>query len=87
MNLIPTKQLNLAIPLPLYTKLVFSLTSELEGRVPHGEFSRFFSELLRSHFEDTRLDLAHWLPAGIPTNAYIVRGDFISIQTLKERLK
>lgn len=71
-NVIPSQQLNVALPLPLYTQLSAHLYSELEGRVPHGAYSRFLIELLRGHFSDGRLDLAPW--AGVAPGAFIVSG-------------
>lgn len=57
-NLIPSKQLNVALPLPMYVKLSAHLFSELEGRVPHGAYSRFLLDLLQVHFAEQALDLA-----------------------------
>ena len=86
-NLIPSQQLNLALPLPLYLKVTEHLYSELEGRVPHGAFTRFFSELLRSHFEDEQLDLAPWLGQDIPGNTYLVRGNPVTVAALRKTLE
>ena len=38
-SVIPSQQLNVALPLPLYVQLTSHLYSELEGRVPHGGYS------------------------------------------------
>ena len=51
-NLIPSKQLNVALPLPLMTRLATHLYSDLEGRVPHGAYSRFLIDLLQVHFSE-----------------------------------
>lgn len=57
-NIIPSKQLNVALPLPLMVRLSTHLYSDLEGRVPHGAYSRFLIDLLQVHFAERALDLA-----------------------------
>jgi hypothetical protein len=57
-NLIPSKQLNVALPLPMYVKISSYLYSDLEGRVPHGAYSRFMLDLLQVYFAEQSLDLA-----------------------------
>ena len=86
-NLIPSKQLNVALPLPVFTRLMLHLNSDLEGRVPHGAWSRFLVELLRQHFDQAELDLAPWLGEDIPVGLYLVRGEAATIAALKEILK
>lgn len=80
-NLIPSQQLNVALPLPLYTQLTARLYSELEGRVPHGAYSRCLIDLLRGHFSDKHLDLAPW--AGAAPGAFIVSGSPEAIRALE----
>lgn len=60
-NLIPSQPLNVALPLPLYTKLGAHLYSELEGRVAHGAYSRFMIDLLQRYFAERALDLAPYI--------------------------
>lgn len=60
-NPIPSKLLNLALPLDIHTRLSAQLYSDLEQRVPHAAYSRFLVELLRRHWGETHLDLAPWL--------------------------
>lgn len=60
-SIIPSRQLNVALPLPIYTKLVSHLYSELEGRVPHGAFSRFMVDRLQVYFTEASLDLAPYV--------------------------
>jgi hypothetical protein len=83
-NLIPTKQLNVALPLPVFSQLMLHLNSDVEGRVPHGAYSRFLTELLRQHFEQGELDLAPYL--GVPAGIYTVRGDAVTLEILQRRL-
>lgn len=85
-NLIPSTQLNVALPLPLFTRLALDLNSDLEGRVPHGAYSRFFSDLLRAHYEEAQLDLGQFLAADIPAGVYVVRGPSATIEALKRIL-
>lgn len=85
-NLIPSKQLNVALPLPLFTQLTLDLHSDLEQRVPHGAYSRFFSQLLREHYEHAELDLAEYVPQ-LPADLYVVRGDPETIRALRGMFK
>lgn len=84
-NLIPSQPLNVALPLPLYTQLSAHLYSELEGRVPHGAFSRFMIDLLRGHFTAAHLDLAPF--AGSIPGAFIVQASPESIIVLQRLLE
>jgi hypothetical protein len=83
-NVIPSQQLNVALPLPLYTQLSVHLYSELEGRVPHGAYSRFLIDMLRARFSNEELDLAPWL--GSPAGAFVVSGPAETLAALKEKL-
>lgn len=83
-NPIPSEQLNVALPLDVHTRLSAELYSDLEGRVPHGAYSRFLVELLRRHFAEQSLDLAPWL--GAPAGAFVVSGNPETIIRLKEIL-
>ena len=80
-NIIPSQQLNVALPLPLYTQLSMHLYSELEGRVPHGAYSRFLIEMLRGYFSEARVDLAPW--AGSAPGAFIISGPPEAVVALK----
>ena len=84
-NTIPSQQLNVALPLPLYTQLSARLYSELEGRVPHGAYSRFMVDLLRGDFADEVLDLAPFV-GSIP-GAFIIQGSPEAIKALKQLLE
>ena len=85
-NLIPTRQLNVALPLPVFARLSLELNSDLEGRVPHGAYSRFLSELLRAHFEQSEIDLAQYLGPEIPPGIYVLRGPIETIEALRRIL-
>jgi len=83
-NLIPSKQLNLALPVDIHAKLSLHLYSELEQRVPHGAYSRFLVERTRLFFADEHLDLAPYL--GSEPEAFIISGSPQAIAALKRRL-
>lgn len=83
-NIIPSQQLNVALPLPLYTQLSAALYSELEGRVPHGGYSRFMIAQLQKHFAERTLDLAPWL--GCAAGSHIVQGTPETLIALKQVL-
>lgn len=84
-NTIPSQQLNVALPLPLYTQLSSRLYSELEGRVPHGAYSRYLIDLLRGDFTDEVLDLAPFV-GSIP-GAFIIQGSPEAVSALKQLLE
>lgn len=85
-NLVPTRLLNVALPLPVYTQLLLHLNSDLEGRVPHGAWSRFLSELIKAHFEESTLDLAPFAGPEIPAGIYTVRGAPETLRILERKL-
>jgi len=60
-NIIPSKQLNVALPLPMYLQVSGHLYSELEGRVPHGAYSRFLLDRLQVYFAEQSVDLAPYV--------------------------
>ena len=84
-NTVPTVPLNTVLPLDVYTRLTSQLYSDLEGRVPHGAYSKFLTELIRAAFSEKSLDLAPWL--GSAAGALQVRGTPEAITHLKELLK
>ena len=84
-NPIPSQPLNVALPLPLYTKLGAHLYSELEMRVPHGAYSRFMIDLLQLYFAQRQLDLAPYV--GTEPGACTVAGSPESIAILTKRLE
>lgn len=84
-NLIPTQQLNVALPLPVYTEMTLHLYSDLELRVPHSAYSRFLTDRIREYFTQTHLDLAPYV--GAPTGSYVVSGSPEAMQALKQKLE
>lgn len=50
-NVMRPVQLTTNIPEDLRAKLDLHLFSQLEGRVPHGAYSRFLAERIREFFE------------------------------------
>lgn len=85
-NIVPTRMLNVALPLPVFAQLTLHLNSDVEGRVPHGAYSQFLSEIIKAHFAAAELDLAPWLPDGVPPGVYVVRGAAETIEALKGKL-
>ena len=49
-NTIPSVAVSIALPQDLAQKVEVLLFSELEGRVPHGKKSEFFTQLVREYF-------------------------------------
>ena len=84
-NLIPSVQLNVALPLDVHTRLSAHLYSPLEGRVPLGAYQRFLTELLRERFDGKSLDLAPYIVGGTP-GAFVVSGRTEAIRALKYKL-
>ena len=84
-NIIPSQQLNVALPLPTFTQMSAHLFSTLENRVPHGAYSRFLDSLIRERFAARHLDLAPFLNAD--PGAFIVSGTPEAIEALKKALK
>ena len=84
-NLIPSKPLNVALPLPLLVKLSSALYSDLEGRVPHGAYSRFLIDLLQVHFTEQALDLAPYV--GSEPGTLQITGTPEAIRALTARLE
>jgi len=83
-NIIPSKQLNVALPLPLYLKLSAHLYSDLECRVPHGAYSRCLIDLLQMHFAERSLDLAPF--TGSEPGMLQVTGTVEAIEALTRKL-
>lgn len=82
-SLIEKVVLNLWLPLDVRAKLDLHLVSGLEGRVPYGAYSEFFSERVREHLEWTVLPLeAYGLAPG-----YFVKGPKDMIEKLKAVLE
>ena len=84
-NIVPSMQLNVALPLPSYTQLSAHLFSTLENRVPHGAYSRFITERLREYFASKHLDLAPYMNAD--AGAFVVSGPPEAIEALQRVLK
>lgn len=84
-NLVPSQQLNVALPLPLYTRLGAYLYSDLEQRVPHGAYSRFLVNLLQGWFSQTQLDLAAYTHSD--PGAFVVSGSPEAIEALRLTLE
>ncbi len=85
-NLIPSKVLNVALPLPVFTQMMLHLNSDLEGRVPHGAYSRFLAELLRDYFNTKAVDIGPRVNPDFPPGVYLLRGDAATIELLERTL-
>lgn len=79
--LIPSQQLNVALPKPLYDQLSAHLYSPLEGRVPYKANSDFITGLLRDFFAARQIDLAPW--TGSTPGAMILTGSEAAIESLR----
>lgn len=84
-NLIPSQQLCIALPLPMYSQIQAHLYSTIEGRVPYGAPSTFIGELVRGYFTHRSLDLAPF--TGSAAGAHVVSGSPEAIFELQQRLK
>lgn len=76
---------NLHLPETLRARLEIELHSEVEGRVPHGAYQRFFSERLVEYFSSKRFDLAPYL--GTEPGAAVIRGTPEVLEQLKTYLE
>lgn len=83
-SIIPSQLLNLALPLPVHVQLSAHLYSPLEGRVPHGAYSRFLSDLIRDYFSSHTLDLAPYTQA--TPGSWLVRGSPEAVAALSALL-
>lgn len=52
---IPTRQTLIRFPQPTFEKMRDKLYSELEGRVPHGEYARYLSGLIEADCKKVEL--------------------------------
>lgn len=76
---------NLHLSESLRTRLDIELFSEVEGRVPHGAYQRFFTERLVEYFASKRLDLAPYL--GTEPGAAVIRATPETLASLKQLLE
>lgn len=83
-NPIPSQQLNVALPTPVFVQLGAFLYSDLEGRVPHGAYSRFVTERVREYFTSQHIDLAPYL--GTDPGAFILSGSPEAVAALTKLL-
>lgn len=85
-NLIPSIQLNVALPEDIWLKLTSVLFSDLEQRVPHGAYQKYLVDLLRERFESKPLDLAGLIP-GVELDTFRVSGSPEAILALRYYLE
>ena len=84
-NLIPSIQLNVALPKTSYDQLTNYLYSPLEGKVPLGSYQSFLTARIREFFTETSLDLALVIPS-LPPSVRTVHGSPEAIAQLKTLL-
>lgn len=84
-SLTPSAELRIAISQDLRTRLDEMLFSELEDRVPHGAYSRFFNLMLTQVLIFKTLDLSPFL--GTNPGEAIVRADPATLTRLKAHLE
>lgn len=53
-NPIPPASKNLQLPSDIVAKIDLELWSDLEGRVPHGAWSRLVTQLLQQHLDNQK---------------------------------
>lgn len=82
-NLDRPTRVEIQLPESLHTKLTLLLFSELEGRVPFGSYSSFYTERTKEYLQHKRLDLH---PYGLP-EGFQVSGPPEVIDLLTSRLQ
>ena len=82
-NLDRPMRLEINLPETLHTRLTLELFSELEGKIPKGKWSTFFTERAQEYFAWRRLSLD---PFGFPPG-YFIAGPKEMIDALERRLK
>jgi hypothetical protein len=80
---IPKIQLKISLPVPLRAQLDLALISQFEGRVPLGDYSRYFTRLLEQDLSFRTLDLS---TLGCPPGTF-VRGPQHCIDKLRTILE
>lgn len=81
--LVPKICLNLWFPLDVRARLDLTLVSELEGKVPKGSYSEFFTERTKEYLDWPVLQLeAFGFPPG-----FFVKGPKEMIEKLKAKLE
>lgn len=83
-NIIPSIAFKLWLPENLAGKVTIHLWSELEGRIPYGKLTEFFSARLQEFFSHEQLDLAPW--TGQPPDTFIISGSPEAIELLRKTL-
>jgi hypothetical protein len=72
----------ITLPEDVRARLDLHLYSELEGRVPHGEYQKFFVARILEFLDHERLDLAPFL-IGCQPGTTIISGPADAIMALK----
>lgn len=83
-NPIPPRLLNLSLPEDIHARLTLHLYSDLEQRVPHGAYSRFFAERIREFLSSHQLDLAPW--ANTDPGAFVISAPPETLRLLQQLL-
>lgn len=84
-NIEEQRDLHTKLRASVYDRMALWLTSDLEGRIPHGEIKRFIESLITEFFNSRSLDLAPYLPEPVP-GIHVVKGNAATIVKLMEIL-
>lgn len=84
-SLTPKVSLEVQLSELTHTRLTLYLFSEIEARVPLGDYSRFVEARVREYFDHQHLDLAPFTSE--PAGAFVVSGSPEAIATLTKTLK
>lgn len=84
-KIIPPIKVGITLPEDVYARLRLYLFSEVEGRVPQGDYQAFFIARINEFFSQRTLDLAPF--ANTDGGVFIVRGNADTIALLERTLK
>jgi len=79
---IPKYNIKVSIPQDLMGRITIELWSDMEHRVPLGDYSKFFERLVRAYFARERLDLALVLP-GLQSGLHFITGESEALALLR----
>lgn len=83
-NIVPTRALTIALPVPILSQIMLHLYSDLEERVPTGAYQRFFSERTQEFFSTQTRDFSSL--AGLPPGTLQVRATPATLDALSRVL-
>ena len=83
-SLSPSIDTHLFLPEEIYARISLALWSDAEGRIPHGQMSKFFVARANEFFARKPLDLGPYL--GQPTGTFMVWAEPGVLEALERRL-